>query len=645
MSAPGAERDATLPHAAALLAADGPIAARLDGFQVRPEQQEMADEIAAVLAAREVLVCEAGTGTGKTLAYLVPALISGLKTVISTATRTLQDQLFHRDLPLVREALGRGHEVALLKGRANYLCLYRLERTINDPLLDHRRQPLLGHLRGWAGRTASGDLEEVGVLDDDPAIRASITSTTENCLGQDCPVYDRCFVVKARRAAAGADLVVVNHHLLCADMVLRETGFAELLPSAEAVIVDEAHKLPDIASMFFSRSVSAQQLSGLARDVVAAARLEAPDTPDLLSRVEALERSQLALRERLRGHGARPDFARLRSEPAIAGQIAAVGEALAACTAALVEVAERGEELDSCHERAATLLARWRAFDAEAESGHVHWIDISARNFTVYDTPISVAGEFSARLAQSEAAWVMTSATLAMERRFDHFTAALGIGGAHERLWASPFDYPNCALLFVPPMRAEPRSADYERELVEIALPVLRASRGRAFFLFTSYRALGVVADLLAAQDEFPLLVQGQAPRSELLRRFELAQGAVLLGTASFWEGVDVRGEQLSCVIIDKLPFGVPDDPVTRARSEALVAAGGNPFMALQLPEAVTALKQGAGRLIRDVADRGVLMIADNRIRTRAYGRVFLNSLPPMRLTDSLAEVQAFFEE
>ena len=626
-----------------LLGIGGPFERELDGFQPREVQQEMASVVATTLARREVLVCEAGTGTGKTFAYLVPVLSSGLKTIISTATKTLQDQLFHRDLPIVCRALGTDSNIALLKGRQNYVCLYRLERAAVSAELDPRRLPLLTAMQRWAAHSDSGDLEEVRLLDDDPHLRSMVTSTTDNCLGQECPRYDHCFVVHARRAAAAADVVVVNHHLLFADLMLRETGFAELLPNADAIILDEAHKVPEIASTFFSHSLSAQQVATLSRDVRSGADDEAADMPDLKSAVADLDMALATLRQALGATARRADWATLREYRAIVDATHSFGRALATLDAHLEVAAARGNLLANCAERMQSLHLRWDAFMTSADDERVRWVDIGARNFTFYDTPVSVASEFAGHLASSQAAWIMTSATLAVEGRFDHFLNALGIREARQELWASPFDYAHQSLLYIPPLQREPREVDFERELVDAALPVLRASRGRAFFLFTSYRSLDLCAAMLRAELDYPLLIQGEAPRSELLRRFQTTDNGVLLGTATFWEGVDVRGERLSLVIIDKLPFGVPDDPVARARSAAIAAAGDNPFKSLTLPDAITTLKQGAGRLIRDVADHGVLMIGDIRLRRKSYGRAFLNSLPPMPVSDKLADVESFF--
>lgn len=626
-----------------LLGVGGPFERELQGFQPREVQQEMASVVATTLARREVLVCEAGTGTGKTFAYLVPVLTSGLKTIISTATKTLQDQLFHRDLPIVCRALGTDSVITLLKGRQNYICLYRLERAAVSAELDPGRMPLLSAMQRWATQSDSGDLEEVRLLDDDPHLRSVVTSTTDNCLGQDCPRFDDCFVVRARRAAAAADVVVVNHHLLFADLMLRETGFAELLPNADAIILDEAHKVPEIASTFFSHSLSAQQVTSLCRDVRIGADDEAPDMPALKVALADLDGALATMRNALGSTARRTDWAQLREQQGMNTATIAFDEALATLAEYLELAAGRGTLLANCSERMGQLYARWTGFSAAADEERVRWVDVSLRNFTFYDTPVSVASEFAGYLASSQAAWIMTSATLAVEGRFDHFLNALGITHARQQLWASPFDYANQSLLYIPPLAREPRMNDFERELVDAALPVLTASRGRAFFLFTSYRSLDLCAAMLRVELDYPLLVQGEAPRSELLRRFQTTDNAVLLGTATFWEGVDVRGERLSLVIIDKLPFGVPDDPVTRARSASIAAAGDNPFTSLTLPDAITTLKQGAGRLIRDVADHGVLMIGDIRLRRKSYGRAFLNSLPPMPVTDRLADVQAFF--
>ena len=624
-----------------MLGGDGPFADLIDGFAPRREQQEMAAAVARAIEDQEVLVCEAGTGTGKTLAYLVPALLAGRKTVLSTATRTLQDQLFHRDLPLAAKALNQVCNVALLKGRQNYVCLYRLERAHGDPTLVPARYALLEHLTEWASRSSSGDLEEVSELDEEPHLRAAVTSTIDNCLGQECPRYQDCFVSKARREAANADIVVVNHYLLFADMVLRESGFAEILPTADALILDEAHQLPAIASMFFSRSLSSQQVATLCRDSAKSAADEAPDMPSLTAAVRGIEQALNALRAALGQARMRRDWAAVASDSD--APLTAVREGVAALCANLHEAQQRGPALARCAERADDLRATLALFGAGEDDEHVRWLETSERGFTLHETPVSVAEQFAQKVLASEAAWIFTSATLAVEDRFDHFARMLGLDDRREALWQSPFDYQSQSLLYLPDVGCEPRDPAFAQAFVDATVPVLELSRGRAFVLFTSHRLLELCADLLRDRITFPLLTQGEAPRSELLRRFQTRDNAVLLGTATFWEGIDVRGERLSCVIIDKLPFAVPEDPVIRARIRALTVRGEDAFTSFQLPEAITALKQGAGRLIRDSSDRGVLVIGDIRLKRRGYGRAFINSLPPMPVSEAIEDVRAFF--
>ena len=631
-------------NVADLLGADGPLARHLPGFAPRRQQQEMAARIEAVLTAGGVLVCEAGTGTGKTLAYLVPALRSGRRVIVSTATRTLQDQLHQRDIPLVRKALASPLRHAMLKGRANYLCRYRLQLAAQA---GHDRSPHYAdhyrRIRLWAARTESGDVEELGGVPADSPVWPQVTSTTDNCLGQDCPEFSACHLMKARRAAQEADLVVINHHLLFSDMMLREGGFGELLPGADAFIIDEAHQLPEIASRFFGCAVSAHQLLELGRDAVKAAQ-EAGDMPGLPEQVLALEEAVVALRRALGAPGQRLPWQAVRDEAPVRERLEEARSRLRVLGETLEQVAERDKALDHCWQRSRRLAERLAPFTAEPDDGRITWLETTRRGFVLHDTPLEIAATFQACMERYRSSWVFTSATLAVGDRFDHFTARLGIEGAETARWESPFDYASHALLYLPPGLPEPGAREYTAAVVRASLPVLQASGGRAFLLFTSHRALREAAALLRDHDlSYPLLVQGEAPRSELLADFRRLGNAVLLGTSSFWEGVDVRGEALSCVVVDKLPFAPPDDPVFQARAEALRRAGSNPFRECQLPHAVITLKQGVGRLIRDVDDRGVLMLCDPRLLSRSYGRVFLGNLPSMPHSRRLADVEAFF--
>lgn len=628
------------------LSEQGPLAKRVQGFQFRAGQLEMALQVERTLDDMDVLVCEAGTGTGKTFAYLVPALLSGRQVIVSTGTKNLQDQLFHRDLPPVREALGVPVSVALLKGRANYLCLQRLAVHSASPAsLAPETVADLATIEDWAGRTRSGDVAELGVLSEQAAAWRLATSTTDNCLGSDCPRYDDCHVLKARRAAQEADIVVVNHHLLFADLALRQEGFGELLPGAHGVIVDEAHQLPDIATHFFGISLSSAQVAELARDARTVAALEAGDVPELPSVTRALESALQAFHRSLEGRGGRVAWEALTRDGAVSRAATGLGAALAELDGALESLAERGKELRAASRRCQMQRQKLDALAAEADGEHVRWLEIESRSFRWHASPLEVADLFAAWMQEQGCAWVFTSATLAVGSDVAPFAERLGLGECRQRVWGSPFDYAHQALCYLPPDLPEPPDDAHTDAVIDAAVPVLEASRGRAFVLFTSHRALARGARGLEERLTFPLLVQGSVPRDELLRRFRETPHGVLLGTASFWQGVDVRGEALSCVIIDKLPFAPPDDPVNEARAEALKARGRDPFLELQLPQAVIALKQGVGRLIRDVDDRGVVVLCDPRLLSRFYGRVFMDSLPPMPVTRELDDVKRFFAE
>ncbi|HEY5789835.1 MAG TPA: ATP-dependent DNA helicase, partial [Gammaproteobacteria bacterium] len=604
----------------ALLGDDGPLARLVPGFAPRTQQQEFARAVGTALEEGGTLVCEAGTGTGKTFAYLVPALLSGRKVVISTGTRHLQDQLFHRDLPVVRAALDVPVRVALLKGRANYLCRYRMMQSHAAGRFRSRAQAAqFVAINDWAGRTVSGDIAELTGIPEDASAWPLVTSTADNCLGQECPDYRDCFLVRARRQAQSVDLLVVNHHLLFADMALRDSGFGELLPAAEAWIVDEAHQVPEIAGRFFGDTLTARQLLGLAHDSVAAQLAEAPDSAALRDLAGTLEKQVADLRLALgRGEG-RVAWSRVFDAPEPVQALATLQHALAELQAALEAEADRGKGLENCARRAADCLALLeRLADSEDAEGAVRWVQCLARGFALNRTPLDIAAPLQQQMERYPGAWVFTSATLAVGDSFRHYTGRLGLDAAATARWDSPFDFARQALLYVPRGLPEPRDAGYTAALCAAALPLVEACGGRSFLLFTSHRALREAEALLREQLAFPLLVQGEAPRAELLDRFRELGNAVLLGTSSFWEGVDVRGEALSCVVIDKLPFASLDDPVLQARLDALRAAGGNPFVDEQVPQAVIALKQGVGRLIRDVGDRGVLMLGDPRLFSKS---------------------------
>ena len=654
------------PELAAILGDGGVLAGALPGFRFRPQQLAMADAVAHAIAQRSALIAEAGTGTGKTFAYLVPALLHGGKVIVSTGTKTLQDQLFQRDLPLVRDALQLPVTLALLKGRANYVCHHHLERAAADGRLSSREDARhLTRIIAFSRASETGDRGALADVPENASIWPLVTSTRDNCLGGDCAFHSDCFVLKARKAALEADIVVVNHHLFFADVMLRDEGLAELLPACNTLILDEAHQLPDTATLFFGEQFSAGQLAELARDAEVAARTGAREVatlPDAASGIgPAIRKLRLAL-------GEAPGKITQRAAADKEGFIDAMDEMTAALDRLATELglfAERSEDIANCAQRAtdaAAQLARWRAGLAQVatdeaapaadETGPgvawIRWVDVTQAGWQLQASPLSIADMFSKRVAESGRAWIFTSATLAVGRDFSLYQRELGLADAATGCWESPFDYASQALLYVPRDLPQPNSREHTEAVVAAALPVLAASGGRAFLLFTTLRALNIARELLAdafARDgrDWPLLVQGEGSRSELLARFRELGNAILLGSASFREGVDVPGAALSVVIIDKLPFAPPDDPLLAARLEQMRAEGGNPFFDYQLPQAVIALKQGAGRLIRTETDRGVLMICDPRLTDKPYGKRIWRSLPPMRRTRELKDVEAFF--
>ncbi len=641
----------TAPTIAALLDADGPLARALPGFVPRPAQQAMAAAVAETMDARDALLVEAGTGTGKTYAYLVPALHLDGRVIVSTGSKALQDQLFKRDLPRLAQALGITPHAALLKGRANYLCLHRLDLARADGRLGVQDTRQLAQVHDWSARTLSGDRAELAAVPEDAPLWQRVTSNTDNCLGSECPRFEECWLVRARRAAQEARIVVVNHHLLLADLALKQDGFGEILPGAAAFVVDEAHQLPDLAGQFFTESLTHRQLSDLAQDALAECSGVSGALAALSPLVDGL---QQALREARLGFEHLPERAALHDgadDPALAVGLDGLATTLRELAAALDVQAARSKGLAAVYERAQraqALLARLRAdgADASAEAGTdgaVRWYEHGTRGFALHATPLDVAQPLRALRARMPAAWIYTSATLTVASRFDHLAQRLGLQAPRTLQLDSPFDYARQALCYLPPGLPDPGAREYTVRMLEALLPVLAASGGRAFLLFTSHRALRQAADWLPARMSWPLLVQGEAPRHTLLQRFRDEPGSVLLGAASFWEGVDVVGDALSVVVMDKLPFAAPGDPVLEARLAALRAAGGQPFTDWQVPEAVIAFKQGAGRLIRSINDRGVLVLCDPRLRSRGYGKQFLDSLPPLPRTQRIEDVQAFF--
>ncbi len=634
-----------------IFGADGALSGTIPGYRMRLQQLQMAEAIQQAIKDHSVLVAEAGTGTGKTFAYLVPALLSGGKVIISTGTKTLQDQLFNRDLPAVRDALKVPVTVAMLKGRANYVCHFHLERAANEGRFQNRDDARYVHIiRNFAASNGSGDKSELPEVPENSSIWPSVTSTRDNCIGQDCAFYKQCFVLEARKKALAADVVVVNHHLFFADVMLRDEGVAELLPATNTVIFDEAHQLPETAGLFFGEDVSTSQIMDLARDAQAEALTSAKDCIPLPDAVAALEKAVRDFRLVFGLDGSRMPVKAALEREGFNEAFTVLLARMAELSTVLESQAERDPALENCWQRAIALTAQLGAWQTGADDNLVRWVEIFTQSVQLHATPLSIAEIFAKQMEGHPRAWIFTSATLAVRNDFGHYLGQMGLPLAVTACWDSPFDYPNQSLLFVPPGMPAPNSAGYVAAVAAMALQAIKASQGRAFLLCTSLRAMrDIHARLkdafLCDGLDYPLLMQGESSRSELLDRFRRLGNAVLVGSQSFWEGADVRGEALSLVIIDKLPFAPPDDPVLAARIDKMNAEGKNAFMEYQLPYSVITLKQGAGRLIRDETDRGVLMICDPRLVEKPYGKRIWQSLPPMKRTRVAADVAAFFSD
>ena len=635
-----------------LFSAAGTLAKGIEGFRPRQSQTDMARAVADAIQSRSTLLAEAGTGTGKTFAYLVPALLWGGKVIISTGTKNLQDQLFLRDIPIVRQAMNAPVTVALLKGRANYLCHFHLERTQQNGRLTSRDD--VGYLRDisrFIKTTSSGDKAELSRVPENALIWNLVTSTRDNCLGAECTYYQDCFVMKARKEAQQADVVVVNHHLFFADVALKDTGVAELLPTANTVIFDEAHQLPDTATLFFGDTVSTSQVMELCRDVLAEGLTHARDGADWGALVSTVEKAARDLRLTFPSEGTRLALEQIAQSSPFFPALEHLKSMLKQLAEVLSSQAERAETIEQCRVRTIELNAQLEAWNhvglVDEHAAKVLWVEAFSQALQLHQTPLSIAPIFSKQREGPPRAWIFTSATLAVKNDFSHYTDQLGLSDEPAKSWPSPFDYANQALLYVPGHLPPPNSPGYTDAVVDAALPVIEAAGGRAFVLCTTLRAVKRVAERLREIFEqkkynWPLLVQGELGRTELLSQFRASGNAVLVGSQSFWEGVDVRGDALSVVIIDKLPFAPPDDPVLAARIAEMEKRGLNGFMNHQLPEAIINLKQGAGRLIRDENDRGVLMICDSRLISKPYGRRIWQSLPPFKRTREIGTVQQF---
>lgn len=630
-----------------MLGPGGPFEVQLPGFKTRAVQQQLAEAIEQTLSQGGSLVAESGTGTGKTFAYLVPAVLSEQKIIVSTYTKTLQDQLFKRDLPEVCRMLGRSPAIALLKGRSNYICLHRLDIATDDgSWIPKTELALIETVRGSVkqDRKGSGDIAEISDLGENSAVIPLVTSTADNCLGSKCSFYQDCYVNKARQKALAADILIVNHHLFCADLGLKEDGFGNLLPGADAVVFDEAHQLAGVASIFLGTSIASGQVLDLCRDISNAEQREQSQIQPLLETAAQVKSAVEKFRDAMPKEIIKQSWQDADRQYQLDTNIRQLTETLSELADFLQLAAPVGEGLSRCWERCLQITERLSSFWDEASDNEIRWIESTAKGFRLHITPKDIGRSLSQQLDESDKCFIYTSATLSVQGRFEYFLDQVGAVNANTVSLPSPFDYERQALLYAPLNMPNPNESNYTERAVETAIPIIKAAGGKTFFLFTSHRALRIAAGMLESLTDHALMIQGDMPRHELLQRFRSMDNAVLLGSASFWEGVDVKGEALSCVLIDKLPFESPSEPVLRARFAALEEQGKNPFMDYQLPTAAIALKQGVGRLIRDENDRGVLAIFDPRLYTKSYGRVFLNSLPNMPVTRDQQEVELFLQ-
>ncbi|MDF7667879.1 ATP-dependent DNA helicase [Orbaceae bacterium ESL0727] len=642
-------------------AENGLLASAIDGFVAREPQRQMASKVANAITQQQSLVVEAGTGTGKTFAYLVPALRSDKKVIISTGSKNLQDQLYSKDLPIIKKALNYTGKVALLKGRSNYLCLDKLSHqyaAAGD--LDKTQRVDLARVKQWSIKTKDGDISKCATVAEDNTVWPLLTSTNDNCLGNECPHYNDCYVVKARRKALGSDVVVVNHHLFLADVVVKDTGFGELIPQADVMIFDEAHQLPDLACHYFGEQLTSRQLFDLAKEIILCYRTEVKDMSQLQQCADKLQKSVQDLRLVIHdqnnngthhtaptqpGKNQKSNKGNLRyllNQPKVKEELSYLFEALIFCQEVLKLAEGRSSALDNCLERVVQYQNLLKKLTETQITGFSYWYECSYYNFTLALTPLSVADKFTELLTQRKGSWIFTSATLSVDNQLAYFTRRLGLSQAESLILESPFDYLHQTMLCVPRYLPSPNEQGNAEKLSKILLPVIEANQGRCFFLCTSHAMMNALAKIFREQLLLPVLVQGETSKVKLLEQFITAGNALLIATSSFWEGIDVRGDTLSCVIIDKLPFTSPDDPLIKARMEDCQMQGGDAFNDVQLPEAVITLKQGVGRLIRHHDDRGAIIICDNRLVMRPYGATFINSLPPSPRTRSIDKVIDF---
>ncbi len=629
-----------------IFTSDGPLARAIKGFQPRAPQIDMALAVEQAIVKKQILLVEAGTGTGKTFAYLVPLFASHKKAIVSTGTKNLQEQLYHRDLPLVKKALASNKKTALLKGRSNYLCLFRLrQHSHGNVFFEKQTLSELNQVKEWSTVTKDGDVGELHSIQEGASVLPFVTSTVDNCLGRDCPDYEACYLVKARKQAMDADLIVVNHHLFFADLSLKDTGFGELVPEADCIVFDEAHQIPDIATEYFGEAVSSRQILELCKDIEALQRTALKDADQLSKAANKLQLVSADLRILFPASPEKGNWRLMMNRQDVSEQISKMKD----CFDVLWEVVKvhlgREKALDQLFDRASQVRAKLKKLTESEQENASLWYETTPKHIVLHLTPLSIAQKFNEMVTSPPRAWVFTSATISVDNDFSHLKNQLGLEDSQDKILPSPFDYPNQAMLCVPRYLPAPNHKDMAQALQNIAKQLIKSSGGRCFLLFTSHYMMRKVAELLAKKLSNTILVQGETSKRKLLERYIDEKDAVLCATGSFWEGVDVRGDDLTCVMIDKLPFAAPDDPLLQAKIENCRRSGANPFATLQIPQAVISLKQGAGRLIRDQKDKGVLVICDNRLVSKEYGDIFLRSLPDMKRTRHLDDALKFLQD
>ena len=618
---------------------------KMDGFVPRSTQLKMAESVSEAIRFNGRLVVESGTGTGKTYAYLVPVILSGKPTIISTGTRHLQEQIFHRDLPEVVRMLGRDVGIQLLKGRSNYLCRYRQKQQGQQTsLIGKKNTESLEIIDKWAARTQTGDIAEIDTISEKSPIWSLVTSNSDNCLGGKCPEYQHCFVNRARKNAMEADIVVVNHHLYFSDLTLKDDGFGALLPEHKVVVFDEAHSLAEIASVFFGQTISSSQITDLLTDI-ARTEIEENSAVELQIPSDRVSRSITEMLTHIKKSSKEPDTLDSIRNAEFDRVFQLLLDHLEALKNCLEEAGAAGEGLAQCFERIKGYVGQLWTWSDDNDGSTIAWFETGKSWFRLHLTPLEVGKYFYKHLDSPQKSWIFTSATLAVNDDFSAFLGRIGLSQQETDTfrWESPYDFPNNTRLYLPSELPDPRNVRFPEALASTILDITRVSQGRAFCLFTSFAMMDKVYSMVKDKMRWPLFKQGSLSKQHLINNFLLTANSVLFGTSSFWQGVDIRGESLSCVIIDKLPFDSPSTPVLKSRLRHCGEQGGHPFMDIQLPDAVIALKQGAGRLVRSETDKGVLVICDSRITAKPYGKIFLNSLPPMTIVYSLEDIESFY--